>query len=65
METQGMMKIFHFEGNKVEINNRKVKLSGNVYTISIWHILFVVFLRKALSYLLIGLSPLRRINEYQ
>ena len=48
METHGMMKIFHFEGNKVEINNRKVKLTDNVYTISIWHILFVVFLRKAL-----------------
>lgn len=48
METQSTMKIFHFEGNKVEINNRKVKLPDNVYTISIWHILFVVSLRKAL-----------------
>ena len=64
METQSTMKIFHFEGNKVEIKQQESQVIRQC--LHNFHMAYIVCcVLEEGTYLLIGLSPLRRINEYQ
>ena len=64
METHGMMKIFHFEGNKVEIKQQESQVIRQC--LHNFHMAYIVCcVLEEGTYPLIGLFPLRRINEYQ
>ena len=58
-----MMKTFHFEGNKVEIKQQESQVIGQC--LHNFHMAYIVCVLEEGTYPLIGLSPLRRINEYQ